>query len=206
MNFIGGYEKMMDDIKSCFHEHSDDEFITFGILIVDPRQRDAREYIINNFPLFDIHADNYFHFFIPGFMRGRKPHHHPFRLREMDYYFDETLFFAFCEDFCRRFRFEYIYNPMLILMTMQKGDINTAECIVIELDDNDRNSVRRAGVLFDEIFRTARYTPDLRHIQKHLIKTEIKNHLFNLIINSVNSNCLAEIAEAGKEIARYRIR
>lgn len=197
---------MMRDILRSYPDYNDREFITFGILIVDPRQRDSRDYIINNFPLFDIHSDRYFDFFIPGFMQGQKQGYLQFTVRGRDYYFDEMLFFSFCEEFCNRFRIPYTYNPMLILMTMQKSDINTAEFIVIELDDNDRNSVRRAGMLFDEIFKTARYTLDLKNMKKDLMKTQIKNHLLNLIITAFNSDCLTEIAETGKEIARYRIK
>lgn len=206
MNLTGNFDKMMDEIKSCYPEYADNEYITFGILIVDPRQRDAQEYIINNFPLFDIHSAGYFNFFIPGFMRGEKAGYPQFKVRGIEYYFDEMIFFAFCEEFHHRFKIAYAYNPMLVLMTMQKGDINTAECIVIELDDNDWNSVRRAGNLFDEIFETARLNPNLINIQQELRQTYVKRNWLDIVTSLIDNKWINEIVKSGKELGRYRIR
>lgn len=206
MYLTSSLDKMMKEIKSRHSDYGEDDYITFGILIVDQRQSDAREYIINFFPYFDRRSADYINFYIPGFRKGMIPNHHLYEIRGLNYYFDEKLFIDFCHEFFDRFKIRYTFNPMLILTTMQIKNINTAEFVVIELDDNDSNSVRRAGMLFDEIFKTARYTPDLRNIQKHLMKTQIKNHLLKLIVSSFNSDCLTEIAETGKEIARYRIR
>lgn len=199
-------DKMLNEILLRYPDYNEGEYITFGVLIVDPRQSETREYIINYLPYFDMQSANYFNFFIPGFKHGDNLNHCQICVRGESYYFDENVFYDFCNEFFSRLDIHYTFNPMLILTTMKIMDINTAEYIVIELDNNNWNSVRRAGVLFGNIFETARTTPDLKNIRRRLMKTEIKKHLLNIIIKSIDSDCLTEIAETGKEIARYRIR
>ena len=92
---------------------------------------------------------------------------------------------------------------------MQKSNINTAEYIVLELDNNYRtnwNSIRRVGTLFEEIFEIARKTPDLKDIQMGLTHTYVKSHLLNIVVSVFNRTWINEIAKSGGELARYRIR
>lgn len=206
MYLTSSLDKMMKEIKSRYPDYGEDEFITFGILIVDPRQRDTEEYIINYFPLFDKLSANYFNFYIPGFKSGYNMEHPQYNLRGVNYYFDENMFFDFYHEFLERYGIRFTFNPMLILTTMQIDNINTAEFIVIELDDNDRNSIRRAGMLFEEIFEIARETPALQDIQRELRQKSIENHLNKIVLSIFNKMWITEISKTGQELARYRIR
>ena len=44
---IGSYERLYYDILKRYKEYTNTEYVTFGILIADPRQTEAREYILN---------------------------------------------------------------------------------------------------------------------------------------------------------------
>lgn len=205
MYLTSNFEKMMSDILASYSDYSDREYITFGILIVDPRQPDTKAHITNYFSRFDTESAGYFNFFIPGFRRGENPDH-DFKVRGVEHNFDDGLLDSFCDEFCRRFNIAYPYNPTLILMTMQKSDINTAEYIVFELGNNYGNNLHRVGRLFDEIFEIARRTPDLKNIQMGLAHTYIKSRLLNIIVSVFNKAWITEIAKTGGELARYRIR
>lgn len=208
MHLTGDFEQMMNLIFDSYPDYSDREYITFGILIVDPRQPDTKAQITNHLSHFDALSAGYFDFFIPGFRRDEISEHH-YKIRGVDHYFDEELWYNFCDEFCKKFKIIHTYNPMLILMTMQKSDINTAEYIVLELDNYYRsnpNGIRRAACLFEKIFEIARETPDLYSIRGRLCQTYLKSHLLNIVISLFNQPWISELSTTGQELARYRIR
>ena len=42
---IGSFERLKYDILEVYHDYGEGEYVTFGILIADPRQTVAKEYI-----------------------------------------------------------------------------------------------------------------------------------------------------------------
>ena len=46
------YKRLYNDIIDRYDTYSDDEYVTFGILIADARQGEAREYILNYLNVF----------------------------------------------------------------------------------------------------------------------------------------------------------
>lgn len=218
----GDFTRFKNDILSRY----EDEEVTFGILIADPRQNETREYIYNYLSVFHEESEKLFDFFIPGYeqaiYRG-KPYKldmyhettssvsindHTFRMmsNNIGFQFDRCLFDDFCSKLKEYFGIQYTFNPMLILMSMKPGYIHTAEYIVIELDDNEWHSVRRSGVFFVDLFKSLRTDTSLVHIQNYMTSTYAKGNLIDAIINSLDINWLIEVKKYGNEKKRYRIR
>ena len=218
----GDFFRLKNDILS---RYENDE-VTFGILIADPRQNETREYIYNYLSVFHDESGKLFDFFIPGYEKviyrgkpykldvyhettsSRVINEHTFRMvsNNIEFQFNRRLFDEFCSKLKENFGIQYTFNPMLILMSMKPGYIHTAKYIVIELDDNEWHSVRRSGVFFIDLFNIFRTDTSLEYIQNHMKSTYAKGNLINTIINSIGKSWLVEVKKYGDEIKRYRIR
>lgn len=219
----GDFKRLKQDI--LIHYHEEDE-VTFGILLADPRQSETREYIYNYIDVFNKRAGRLFDFFIPGYekiideggpynIRGEHPttsvaylgnEHYRMQSENVGFIFKRTLFNDFCNGIEKCLGIRYTFNPMLILMEIKPGYIDTARYIVIELDDNERHNVRRSGEFFLALFDALRFSSDLQFIQEHMIKTYIRGNLIDRIIRAIGSDWLTEVAQIGNEINRYRIK
>lgn len=210
----GDFDKFETDILCCYNVDDCDE-VTFGILIADPRQTDAREYIYNYLRKFHKKSGNLFDFFIPGYdpvdicpnvcvVNYDEPYY--IELNKIGYVFNENLFEKFCDTLEEYFGIRQTFNPTLILMSIRPGHINTAKYIVIELDDNEFHNVRRSGMFFMDLFSAVRANCNLQHIQSHMIGSYIKGNLLDSIINAISGNWLDAIKPIGKEIQRFRMK
>ena len=76
------------------------------------------------------------------------------RRNQTAYYFDKFLFDDFIIEMEERMGIKYTYNPMLILVEINKGidgeKIEFQDKVVIELDDDSARGVTRVGSLFDK--------------------------------------------------------
>lgn len=203
----GSYERLYYDI---IHRYNEDEgYVTFGILIADPRQSEAKEYITNYLDYFDKESKNYFDFFIPGYCEfnfNSNEVTEVINVSNKRYYFYSYMFDDFCKNLKKDFGIKYTFNPMLILIAMRKANINTAQYIVIELDNYGTSCIRRSGELFLEIFDIAKKNPDLLNIRNSLCGTYVKGNWLNSIINLIGENWLTEITKKANELKRYRIK
>lgn len=202
----GSYERFQHDIIYRYNTHGDNDFVTFGILIADPRQDQAREFIFNYLDMFDDESGKYFDFFIPGY--DTYSYHSDEKevytsINNKNYYFNYDLFFDFINRLKSDFNINYTFNPMLILMTMQLGRKHTAKYIVLELDDSP--GIPRCGMLFEDIFQTARTTLQLNDFQGMLRKTYIEGNLLSSIINAIGQKWLIELNNTCRNMRRYKI-
>lgn len=200
------YERLYCDIIHRYDDFDNDEYVTFGILIADARQGEAKDYILNYLDVFNRCSGKYFDFFIPGYNKDRWNGGREISLGNKKYYFCEDLFDEFCECLFSDFGIRYLFNPMLVLMSMKRGRKDTAKYIVIELDDYGNYGVRRSGQLFLEIFEVAKQSIDLKDIRDSLTKTYIKGNALDFIINSIGRPWLCETKRISNELARYKIR
>ena len=219
----GDFQRFQSDILS---HYSDYDEITFGILIVDPRQNDTREYIYNYLSVFHDESNKLFDFFIPGYeeiiYRGApynldvvhrttsgisfNDHTYEIIANNIGFKFNQLLFNEFCNNLRDCFNIQYTFNPMLILMSMEGCNIQTAKYIVIELDDNEYHSVRRSGMFFIDLFNAIHSNTNLQSIRTHMQNTYIRGNILNQIIASLNVSWLETIANVGRELSRFRIR
>ena len=209
MNPTGSYLRFEDDLLNRYSDYGDSDFVTFGILIADPRQTAAREFIFNYLNVFDRESGDYFDFFIPGYTEVKWPddaQKMDIRIREKEYFFSQKLFDDFWLNLEKNFDFEYTFNPMLILMSMQLGRINTAEYIILELDDANNNGIQRSGMLFRMIFRLARTNPQLNDFQTMFQRTYVKGNWLNTIVNAIGQDWLTEIDRTHGELKRFKIK
>ena len=203
---VADFRMFLNSISSIKDDY---EKVTFGILIADPRQSEAKEYILNYLNIFHMRSCGYFRFFLPGYDKNASLNDYEtirIRIGFLDYYFDEALFNDCIEGFRKTFGIEYTYNPMLILMSMKPGYLHTTEYIVIELDDNERNNCRRSGILFSKIIDIAKNNPDIDHIGLRIGMGVIAKDVLLLLIDEIAPTWLSEVVKKGRELKRYRIK
>ena len=203
----GSFERFRCDILEKYDEF---EFITFGILIADSRQSCTKEYILNYVDMFNDQSGRYFDFFIPGYSEfpSNDDAKDYITIGEKKYYFSYQQFKEFVygleDSFSLKFR--YTFNPMLILMSMKPGHFDSAEFIILELDELNEFGIRRSGELFRTIFDKARYTNELREIRSGFKKTYIKNNCLDSIINAISPSWMLELKKAYGKAKCYRIK
>ena len=205
----GSFMRFERDIIERYHDYGQDEYVTFGILIADPRQSDAKQYIYNYLDVFNQESDNCFDFFIPGYVEHNWPDDAErinITVNNKEYYFSFELFKGFLTKIEECFKIECTFNPMLILMSMKPGCISTAKYFVIELDNVERHDIRRVGMVFRKIFKFAQSDPQLRDIHHRFITTYIKGNWLKHILTILEKDNLVELIHINENIAKYRIK
>ena len=204
----GSFDRFENDIIRRYNDYGESDYVTFGILIADPRQTDAKEYIYNYIDHFNEESKNYFDFFIPGYTEHKWSDDSEkviVNVKNSDYYFSYELFEEFLKKLKMHFGIEYTFNPMLILMSMIPGQIYTAKYIVIELD-NTSHDIRRSGMVFSKIFEFARTNPEINDLHRMFVTTYLKGNWLNHILKILNQNKLLEVINIKNNITKYRIR
>lgn len=203
----GSFKRFEHDILGRYNDYGKDDYVTFGILIADPRQTDSREYIYNYLDHFNEESENCFDFFIPGYTEHNWSNDAKkviVNVNSKDYYFSYKLFMEFLNMLKMHFGIKYTYNPMLILMSMKLEQIRTAKYIVIELDNNSHD-IRRSGMIFSKIFEFARETPGIKDLQRRFVTTYIRGNWLNDILHILNQDKLLKVINIRKNINIYRI-
>ena len=205
---IGSYDRFSSDLLSRYRDVGESERVTFGILLVDPRQTEARQHICNYLDVFNEESGAYFDFFIPGYFEEpwECDAEGSIRIGNRVYYFSQKDFNNFWRNLEKEFSIEYTFNPMLILMSMEIARKQTAEFIVIELDSKSPYGVARSGMLFRRIFQAAKTSPLLSDIQTTIRSTYIKGNWLDAIVNALGPDWLVEVQKQNNELRRYRIR
>ena len=196
--------------ETIMDKYADYEQITFGILLADPRQTESREYILNYLAVFHKESGKLFNFFLPGYDQYYQGPANDskceIRIDNNRYCFSEEMFNEFCKNMKSFWGIQYTYNPMLILMSIERGYLRTAKYIVIELDDNESHSARRSGLFFQKLFDIVRDNPDLKHIKVFMGMTEHKGNMLETLIKEIAPSWLLPTASIGRELRRFRIR
>ena len=193
----GDFNRLKHEVMQWYN---DDAPITFGILIADYEQTLAREYIINYMNIFDKKSNKYIDFFIPGYL----PYDNGIitSMKDKDgnsYHFDRTTFEIFIEEFEKYFDFTYEFNPVLILVELKNKNF-----IIIDLDCNE-SDIKRAGVLFLDIFNIAKKYVRIEDFSRELVATYIKGSHLDSIVRSIDNHFLTEVNEQRKNVRRFRI-
>lgn len=191
MNPVRTFDQITQEILDKY----DYKTITVGILIADGNQTAARDYIINYMDKFDKESGKYIDFFVPGYCErisnspvSIEKRYHPnayekwicmgdlpmfiIRRNQKAYYFDKFLFDDFIEEMETKMCIEYTYNPMLVLVEVNKskdrGKIEFQNKMVIELDEDSDRGVTRAGILFNRIFEVAKQEVGLDRFKQNV--------------------------------------
>lgn len=209
------------------------ETITVGILVADGDQNDAKKYIINYMDTFDEKSGKYIDFYIPGYYENstdedsdiaRKYHPNSYvrKAENLDqyafslqrtgasYYFDRILFESFLNDMEKRMGIRYTYNPMLILVEINKslyrGEIEYQKKLVIELDEDPNMGLRRTGQLFDAIFDSAKKYVHLDRFGEQVRMYYIKGKAINNIVKVLQGEWIEAVADLAADILRFRLK
>jgi len=216
--------------KRILENYDYNECITFGILIADYQQSEAKQYIINYLDMFDEKSGKYIDFFVPGYYVKSKDiiidyekRYHPnmeirwdmesetpaFVKNNIRYYFSESIFKDFLFDLEHRMGIKYTYNPMLILVEVKKGycrgQIEFQDRMIIELDDTTSGGVKRSGELFNAIFEFAKREVGLDKYGKLLRMYYIKGNVVNRIASALSGNWVESVTSTVEDTVRYRI-
>lgn len=229
MNPVRTFDQITQEILDKY----DYKTITVGILIADGNQTAARDYIINYMDKFDKESGKYIDFFVPGYCErisnstvGIEKRYHPnayekwicmgdlpmfiIRRNQTAYYFDKFLFDDFIEEMKTKMCIEYTYNPMLVLVEVNKskdrGKIEFQNKMVIELDEDSDRGVTRAGILFNRIFEVAKQEVGLDRFKQNVRMYYIKGHAVNNIIRAIQGDWLESVENVVGDIKRFRIK
>lgn len=224
--------RTFDQITQEILNKNDFETITVGILIADGNQASARDYIINYMDMFDRKSGKFMDFFVPGYCEdifdndvNIERRYHPnaygkwcsyrdipifyIRRNQTAYYFDKFLFDDFIIEMEERMGIKYTYNPMLILVEINKGrdgeKIEFQDKVVIELDEDSARGVTRAGSLFDKIFEVAKKEVGLDRFRDNVRMYYIKGHAVKNIINAVQGEWIESIEDVINNVKRFKI-
>lgn len=226
MNPVRTFDQITQEILDKY----DYKTITVGILIADGDQTAARDYIINYMDKFDKESGKYIDFFVPGYCedsivsKEKRCHPNPcekgicmgdlpmfiIRRNQTAYYFDKFLFDDFIEEMETKMCIEYTYNPMLVLVEVNKskdrGKIEFQNKMVIELDEDSDRGVTRAGILFNRIFEVAKQEVGLDRFKQNVRMYYIKGHAVNNIIRAIQGDWLESVENVVGDIKRFRIK
>lgn len=206
--------------------------VTMGILVADYRQTEAREYILNYLNRFDEKSGEYIDFYLPGYymyacesenewnVRSHQnicisrhcTSNNPIYINRLNekFYFDDYLFEDFLREFEKRTGIAYTYNPMLILIEVNKsvgyGSIEFQDKMVIELDNGTQGGIKRSGLLFEEIFAIARREIDLKRFETKLSMHYIKGTAVKTIAGILDGNYVEAVADTVGDFRKYRIK
>lgn len=226
--------KTFDEIsKNVLMRYGDMEVVTIGVLVVDGRQSEAKEYIVNYLNLFDVNSGIYFDFYIPGYYEKvdsekieESLKYHPnscvrvgdinttplFRTRRNNkaYYFDEMLFENFLSEMKDKMGVDYTYNPMLLLIEVNRNfdraQIEYQKKMVIELDEDSNRGLRRAGELFDKIFDIAKEQVNLSAYGHAFKMHYIKGKAVDNFVKVLEGNWIETVRDVAQDVLRFRIR
>lgn len=203
----GDYKRFEDEICEKYSDITSEK--TYGILLVDPRQDDAKQYIINYLELFDEYSGEAFDFFIPGLSLCRydaQMNDYIATIKNEKYYFSIKKFFDFIKKIQDIFEIEYTYNPMLILLEKKPGikPNKNDKKIIIELD-LEVHSVRRSGILFKNIFEIAKKEVAIEKHGYGLRNIYIKKHILDKIIKILDNKVISFLKEVNTCTRKYRI-
>lgn len=202
------YERLEYDLRDSVNGCMDGERITFGILIADARQENAKSYIINYINELDKESESYFDFYIPGYTDdyywGGKECFYLERNRQK-YYFNENDFEDFCNELYNRFAIKYTQNPMLVLISMVPGDYKTKKYIVIELDKNDQYTINRSCELFRVVFKASRTKSNLEGIRAGIVTSYIKNNMLDIVQDILDRTLFIKMVKMCKTYKIYKL-
>lgn len=202
----GDFDRLKYEIMEWYNDI--DIPITFGILIADYEQSLAKEYIINYMDVFDKRSNRYIDFFIPGYVIYGSDDDIRTSMKNKQgdaYYFSRTLFHDFIEKFETYFDYKYEFNPVLILVELKNRNFVGTKKIVIELD-SERTSIKKAGVLFNNIFKIAKRYVNITDFSRELTATYLKNTLADSVIDAIDSSMLTELYTQKKNIRVFQIK
>lgn len=198
----GDFDRLKYEVMQWYN---DDAPITFGILIADYEQTLAREYIINYMNVFDKKSNNYIDFFIPGYLTYGNGIITLMKNKNGESYcFDRTTFETFVEQFEKYFGFTYEFSPVLVLVELKNKNFIDSQKIIIDLDC-DESDIKRAGVMFLDIFDIAKRYVRIEDFSRELTATYIKGSYADTIVNAIGNNILTEINEQRKNVRRFRV-
>lgn len=199
---LGEYSRLVNDIK---RRENPEIPITFGILIADFDQQSSREYILNYIDRFNYKSGECINFYLPGyFEENHYLSDQIIKISGKNYYFSRDKYMEFLNRLEIDFKFDFFYNPTLILMEYNSGNFSKANSIVIELD-NQGSDIRKVGSFFEKIFEISKSYVDIHDFSKELKKSEIKNNLFNSILKILNNNLVTEITDHYGRLKKYKL-
>lgn len=202
------FERLEHDLACETNGCMEDDRVTFGILIADARQGQAKEYIINYMDELDKESNNYFNFYIPGYTDDKfwgKDDSCYLEINRRRYYFNEEDFKNFCDELYNKFAIKYTNNPMLVLVSMVPGNYKTKKYIIIELDKNEQYTINRSRELFSIIFKAANTKVDLEGVRREIIREYINGNLLEIIQSLFDKTIFIKMVKMFKTYKIYRI-
>jgi hypothetical protein len=205
MYCTGDFERLSNEVLDRYRDT--DITISFGILIADFEQSDAREYIINYLNIFNKRSSNYIDFFIPGYVTRRTENSINTRMYSKSgesYYFDRSTFEDFIEQFEEKFDYKYDFNPVLIIVELEKNNFTNTRKMIVELDDT-QFCIKQSGALFSNIFNIAKKYIRIEDISRELTAMYVKGTVIDSLVHIIDGDFGEGIDSQRRIIWKYRV-
>lgn len=200
---LGQYDRLVHEIK---HRENNDIPITFGLLVADFHQQKCKEYILNYINRFNYKSDKFINFYLPGYLEEDLFHNNEkITINHNHYYFNREIYIEFLNKLEEDFIIDYPYNPVLILMEYRNGHFKNTKRIMIELDSNG-SDIKQVGKMFEKIFKIAKENVSINDFSELLKKNELKEGLFDEIIEGINNSYINAIYNKTKDVRKYRLK
>jgi hypothetical protein len=197
---VAGFEEIYNNVMSRYEEIE----VTIGILIVDARQQETKEFIVNYLDRFNELSGNYIDFFLPGYYIKKNKDCKSTWINNskiMEYYTDTNCLRKFGDDieYCfdpsvykylqdeieRKMDIPFSYSPRLILVEINKekcnGHLEYQDRLVIDLKESVQGEFDKVGQLFEELFELAKRNTGLRTYKIYFIKGRITHKVIKLL-------------------------
>lgn len=201
----GDFSRLKHDVLERYDDI--DIPISFGILIADYRQTAAKEYLLNYWEYFNDHSGKYIDFFIPGYMTFETPGSIETKIHNKygdSYYFDSRVFQDFISQFEQNFAYQYSFNPVLILVELEKKNFINTRKMIIELDD-DLMCIRRSGVLFSKIFDIAHKYVRVEDFSRELSAVYVKGKVIDSLASVLDGDYGSALDSHRRVLWKYRV-
>lgn len=203
---VGTYERFLRRIKG---QDNIGKVDLFGILIVDGRQHEAQEYILNYMDVFNTLSSSYINFYVPGYFQDTDEFYvgegnNRMEIGNKVYIFNSKEYIKFCKRFECDFNIPFPFVPTLVLLEYHSGHFDHSKKIIIELDGN----IKKSGELFRKIFDFAKQNKDLSMISKSLSKEDRKKILSGgvEVLLGVIGIDLEPVIDPYRKVKSFRVR
>lgn len=176
----GTFEQFKEKVQE---NHDLCEGNTIGLLFVDSRQNDVRQYLTNYLDVFNTESGKYLDFCIPGYSSSKiQTSDNCIQIKNDFWFFNHNNYTSFQKEM--KLNYNVPFSTTAYLLLLEIGDPGSFKrTIKIELDKN-KDDVRNAGDLFQQLFEFTREKIAFEEIRNWIIRNKrfkfVKENIFGI--------------------------
>ncbi len=150
-------------------KHSDKKNLTegntVGLLFVDPRQTQIRDFVTNYMDVFNQESDKYIDFYLPGFRKVNDESHYDMTISNTFWKFEPDVYNSFVGELRDRKIINFTTSAFLLLMEIGHHKTSFKKYMKIGIDSPAMNP-QEAGPFFKKLFEYSKSEIEFQKIEK----------------------------------------